>query len=122
MYCPRCKMIVDADKCPDCHKPTRKPEMDDVCLLIEKPLPIAAMVKDVLEQNGIPSMQMGVLGAGLSTLLGSNIEYARIYTTYSDHQNALELTDELFGAPLVFDEENPDEIAEDQTQEDEPTQ
>ena len=100
MYCPRCKQIVDAPKCPDCKKPTREPEDGDLCLLAEKPLPIAGMLKDVLAQNGIQTMQMGVLGAGLSTLLGSNIEYTRLYTTFADRPAALEITDEIFGAPI----------------------
>ena len=100
MYCPRCKKIVDGPKCPDCKKPTREPEDGDLCLLTEKPVPVAGMVEDVLRQNGIQSMRMGVLGAGLSTLLGSNIEYTRLYTTYADRPAALELIDELFGAPI----------------------
>ena len=97
MYCPKCKHIVEGIKCPDCKKPTREPREDDVCLLTEKPAALGEMLADVLRQNGIQPLCMGALGAGLSTLLGANIEYLKIYTDYSDRERALELCDELFG-------------------------
>ena len=96
MYCPRCKKLVDAEKCPYCKKKTRLPEADDPCLVTTKLQPFAEMLSDVLEQNGIPSMLMDCIGAGLSAILGSNIEQMNVYVTYENYDKAVEIADGLF--------------------------
>ena len=115
MYYTRCKQIVEGDKCPICKKPTRQPEQDDICLLTENQRPLIYMLSDVLEQNGIASMKMSDLGAGLTAMLGANTEYTRLYTTFADREKALELADELFNAPPITDdtEAEPNAVPED---------
>ncbi|MBQ3669010.1 MAG: hypothetical protein II920_07280 [Clostridia bacterium] len=110
MYCPRCKLIVDESKCPECNKPTREPVAEDICLLTVQSRPFAEMLSDVLEQNGVPNMIMASLGAGITSVIGSNLERTKVFTAYSDRDKALELTDELFGgASEVADDELSDD-------------
>lgn len=101
MYCPKCKKIVEGAKCPFCKKATREVKSDDICYLTEKPEPFAGMVKDLLEQNEIPCLLVGVLGAGLSTYVGTYCEIKKIYTNYSDLEKASQLLDEIYGAPIA---------------------
>ena len=115
MYCPKCKKIVDGQKCPECKKQTREVKEEDICYLTEKQAPFAGMVKDVLEQNGIPCLLESVIGAGLRTLSGVYYnEIVKIYTNYSDLEKARQLLDEIYGAPVIEETDNEEESEEPQ--------
>ncbi len=98
MYCRKCRRIFDGALCPECGKDKwiGTPNPEDPCFLTERGAPWDGMLKDVLDQNGIPHLDQSRMGAAIgqrAPLLQSN----RIYVRYDDLARANELVDELFG-------------------------
>ena len=106
MYCEKCRVLFKAASCPVCGRDrrVRLPRPEDPCLLIERQPPYIGMLCDVLDQNGIPHLVEGFLGAGLSVKVGSLLETQRVYVRYDQLEAARAIADELFGQ-----EENPTE-------------
>ena len=112
LYCERCGLLYDGEKCPQCKKAHgREPREDDLCLLAEKGQIEADMLADILEQNGVKSLLKGSQGAGLSMYTGLMLETFRIYVNYSDLDRAQELM-EVFFTPLETDEAEESEDGE----------
>ena len=99
MYCERCRIIFEGDRCPDCRKlRTREAAPDDPVFLTEKGQPFSGMLADVLAQHDIPFVKSGRLGAGLAARVGSMLESERFYVRFADLGRAGDIVDELFGA------------------------
>lgn len=110
MYCERCSIIFEENRCPFCGNQNVRPPMpDDLCFLIEQETMWAEMLKDVLKKNDIPCLTKNVLGAGLALKVGPMLERVRFYIPYSHLQNAKVIVDELFSAPQEGDE-NEDQV------------
>ena len=105
MYCERCGIIFEENRCPACgSQNVRPPRPDDLCFLTEREAIWAEMLEDVLKQNNIPCLTKNVLGAGLALKVGPMSERVRFYIPYSRLQNAKAIVDELFSAPREGDE------------------
>ena len=105
MYCERCGIIFEENRCPACGSQNVRPPMpDDLCFLTEQEAIWAEMLEDVLKQNNIPCLTKNVLGAGLALKVGPMSERVRFYIPYSRLQNAKTIVDELFSAPQEGDE------------------
>ena len=110
MYCERCCMIFEEDRCPVCgSRNVRPPRPGDLCFLTERETIWAEMLEDVLKQNDIPCLTKNVLGAGLALKVGPMSERVRSYIPYLRLQNAKAIVDELFSAPQEGDE-NEDQV------------
>lgn len=98
MYCERCKRLFEGTTCPDCGKArwAREPLPEDPCFLVERGAPWDGMLKDVLDQHGIPHMDHSRLGAALG-MRAPLIQSNRIYVRYDDLDRAGAIVDELFG-------------------------
>lgn len=105
MYCEHCHLLTDGAVCPACGRNTRQPADNDECFLIEKEMLFGEMLIDVLKQNGVPSYHTNVLGAGIAMRIGPLMERYRIFVPYAYVDKARALTEELFSAPPVTDEE-----------------
>ena len=106
VYCPNCQIVFDENaRCPVCgRKRVRQPLPEDVCFLTETdPIP-GAMLRDVLQQNGIPSLDISTLGAAMALRAGSMLERLRLYVRYDHLQKAKELAEELLRTGLPVDE------------------
>jgi hypothetical protein len=58
------------------------------------------MLSDVLEQNEIPFLKKGRLGAGMAMNVGPLFERCRFYVPYSKLEEAARIVDSLFSEPL----------------------
>ena len=110
-YCENCQLILEGDVCPLCgSRRVREPAAEDVCFLIEKDQLFGDMLADVLKQEKIPFLQRGRLGAALAMRTGGLLESQRFFVRYDDLPRARAVTEELFSADaIVDDEENPEQ-------------
>lgn len=105
MYCERCHLVFEGEKCPECGKKAkREVTSDDACFLTEQPQIFSDMLTDILEQNSIPFYAKGVYGAGLAIKIGPMNERFRIYVLYSDLERAGDIVKGLFDTPVENDE------------------
>lgn len=101
MYCPNCKVLVNAAKCPVCgNRNIREPIADDYCFLVEKELIWAGVLEDILKQNNISYVTRNVLGAGLTTRVGSAQERTRFYVPFMHYAAAHNLEQDYFSANM----------------------
>ncbi len=97
-YCEDCQLVFEGERCQRCGRQGRPPAADDVCFLSEQNGIMGGMLADVLEQNAIPFLQKGTMGAGLMMKAGPLGERYRFWVRFDDLGKARELADELFGA------------------------
>ncbi len=106
MYCEKCKIVFDGERCPQCRKKrARQVRDDDMCFVTKQPQLLGEMLADVLAQEGIPVFLQGVLGAGLSTVVGRNWEQVKVYVPYARYERARELADSLLSGEAVWEDE-----------------
>lgn len=107
MYCKHCRQVMDADFCPDCRKPTRQPEADDICFLAEREHPWSDILCDVLKQEGIPFLRQSNLGHGLTAMIGHGLELESLYVNWQDWEKARQVAESLFSedVQILWDEE-----------------
>lgn len=99
MYCERCMMIIDEERCPVCgSRKIRTPEATDPCFLTEQDFVSSGILEDVLQQKGIPFLKKNVMGAGMAIRVGPMLERGRFYVPFSRFEEAESLTAELFSA------------------------
>ncbi len=99
MYCERCRILFGGEVCPECRRRGREPRPDDFALAAELTGVFPEMYRDVLRQEGIPSVTRGELGAGLSAIVGAQADVTRFYVPYARLTEAKDLADGLFGSP-----------------------
>ena len=96
-YCENCSVVFEGDRCPACgSKKVREAGSEDKVFLVEKEQLWSPMLKDVLDQNGIPCLCRNVKGAGLALKLGMMSERVRFYVLYKDLDKAKDIVSELF--------------------------
>ncbi len=99
MYCERCMMIIDEERCPVCSsRKIRTPEATDPCFLTEQDFVSSGILEDVLQQKGIPFLKKNVMGAGMAIRVGPMLERGRFYVPFNRFEEAEALTAELFSA------------------------
>ena len=101
MYCPNCNVLIKGEHCPVCgNQNLREPRADDYCFLTEKELIWACVLEDILKQNDISYVTRNVLGAGLTTKVGSAQERARFYVPFIHYAAAHNLEQDYFSANM----------------------
>ena len=96
VYCEKCKLLFSSSHCPGCNcKTDRKPESDDLCLLVEQPQLWGDMLKDVLTQNDIPTFTQSVIGAGMAIKTGPLSERIKFYVPFSHYKKARQIVEEV---------------------------
>lgn len=101
MYCPNCNVLIKGEHCPVCgNQNLREPRADDYCFLTEKELIWACVLEDILKQNDISYVTRNVLGAGLTTKVGSAQERIRFYVTFIHYAAAHNLEQDYFSANM----------------------
>ncbi len=98
LYCPKCRILTDEVRCPECkNKALREVTDNDLCLLAKKQPIWGEMLEEVLRNNGIAYEVRSGIGAGLA-MYSPGLEWYEYYVCYSDLESARHLVDELFGA------------------------
>ncbi len=103
MYCQRCKVAFDRNgNCPVCGNEKIRPvRLDDICFLTDADPILGGMLKDVLEQNGIPTLSNSTIGAGMAMRAGSMFERIKFFVRYEHLLKAKDIVEELFNSPTV---------------------
>ena len=103
VYCQKCQAAFDGNgNCPVCGSTKIRPvHPDDICLLTDADPIFAWMLKDVLEQNGIPTLSKSTIGAGMAMRAGSMFERVKYYVQYEHLLKAKEIVEEFFNSPIV---------------------
>ncbi|MBP1587090.1 MAG: hypothetical protein ILO53_01645 [Clostridia bacterium] len=97
LYCENCQILVEAKRCPGCgSKKVREPLPNDACYLCEKQIAWGEMLREVLENNGIPTFFKKRLGIGIALRVGPMMESVRIFVPYSCLEEASEIEAGLF--------------------------
>lgn len=106
-YCKNCQRLVDGEVCPHCRNKKLRVALDaDFCLIAEIPYMQAEMLKEVYADNDIPCTERSVLGAGITSRLGVNVERVRLYVPYDRFEPAQELYRAFFeGAAEPIEDE-----------------
>lgn len=103
MYCQKCQVAFDGNEnCPVCGSARIRPALpDDICFLTDADPIFGGMLKDVLDQNGIPALSISSIGAGMAMRAGSMFERVKYYVRYEHLPKAKEIVEELFHSPAV---------------------
>lgn len=103
MYCQSCQIAFDGSRnCPVCGSTRIRPALPgDICFLTDTDPILGGMLKDVLDQNGIPSLANSTIGAGMAMRAGSMFERVRYYVRYEHLLKAKEIVEELFNPPIA---------------------
>ena len=97
LYCENCGAVYDGSLCPACGaKDGRSPRENDPCFLCEKQILWADMLKETLENNGIPVIYKKKLGIGLALEVGLMMERVRVYVPFARLREAEDLLDQFF--------------------------
>ena len=112
-YCPKCKRVIDTEKCLACGSwQTRVPQEDDLCLLTERDYVQSTILADILTQKGIPFMTQSRAIKGCGLTMGPRA----FYVSYDRLAEAQEAEDGLFtedGEPVPAAEEPAADTPED---------
>lgn len=96
-YCERCRLAFPEDRCPNCGETHLRPvRADDPVFLIEKDALWSGLVRDLLQQHGVPFLDNSNIGAGLSSRIGSLNEFFLFYVPYAALEDARALMAEVF--------------------------
>ena len=95
MYCARCQVIYESDRCPICGSRKSRPvQPDDICFLAEEDRFRAGMLEDFLRQEGIPVLKKSTIGAGMAVKTGALFERFRFYVRYEHLEKARTILEE----------------------------
>lgn len=100
MYCERCYRLTEEEVCPECGKRSLRPvREDDPCFVVSTGQIWADMVGDVLNQNEIPFLKQGRMGAGMAMLTGLPLETYSLYVPYTYFEQAKEIVNSIIAEP-----------------------
>lgn len=130
LYCEKCRMMAENGRCNNCKGkgPLREPLNNDPVLLARTDQVSAAMLEGILQDERIPFLKEGRMGAGMTTWAGGMLEEYSFYVPYGVLAQAAELAQVVFdGAPDPLDpdaleDEDMEELEEliEQEEEDDP--
>ena len=106
-YCTNCKRLTEEPVCPYCRSTKLRVALDaDFCMFAELFYPQAEMLKELLDEQGIPCTEKSVRGAAVTVYGGANLDLIRLYVPYARFDEAEALYDAYFGGEATLVEEN----------------
>lgn len=97
LYCDLCMLLSNAKECPNCGgTKLRSVAANDPVYLLTKDSIWSGMVEDLLNQNSIPFLKQGTLGAGLAAKTGYATETYKFYVPQGVYETAVELIASVF--------------------------
>ncbi len=97
MYCERCQRLTEGEICPECGKKChRDPLPEDPCFLLSGGQIWVDMACELLDQEKIPYLKQGSLGAAMTVLTGLSLENYSLYVPFSQFEQAREITQAVF--------------------------
>ena len=106
MYCERCKRLTEGEICPECGKPCKRDALpEDPCFLLSGGQIWADMACELLDQEKIPYLKQGSLGAAMTVLTGLSLENYSLYVPFAQYDRAKEITQTVFPEGEAGEEE-----------------
>ena len=106
MYCERCQRLTEGEICPECGKKChRDPLPEDPCFLLSGGQIWVDMACELLDQEKIPYLKQGSLGAAMTVLTGFSLEMYSLYVPYAQYDRAREITQAVFPEGEAGEEE-----------------
>ncbi len=97
MYCESCHRLTEGEKCPECGKTCRRDALpEDPCFLLSGGQIWVDMACELLDQEKIPYLKQGSLGAAMTVLTGLSLENYSLYVPFSQFEQAREITQAVF--------------------------
>ncbi len=97
MYCERCHRLTEGEGCPECGRKCRRDALpEDPCFLLSGRQIWVDMACELLDQEKIPYLKQGSLGAAMTVLTGLSLEMYSLYVPFSQYERAREITETLF--------------------------
>jgi len=96
-YCEKCKLLCTDDECMNCgNKKLYEPKENDPVYLITKDVMWSGTVEDILNQNNIPYLKEGLLGAGITSKAGYAVENYQFFVPFGAYKKSKELLTNIF--------------------------
>ena len=106
MYCERCKRLTEDEICPECGKKCHREALpEDPCFLLSGGQIWADMACELLDQEKIPYLKQGSLGAAMTALTGFSLEMYSLYVPFAQYDRAREVTQAVFPEGETGEEE-----------------
>ena len=97
MYCERCQRLTEGEVCPECGKKCRRDALpEDPCYLLSGKQIWVDMACELLDQEKIPYLKQGSLGAAMTVLTGLSLEVYSLYVPFAHYEKAREITEAIF--------------------------
>ena len=97
MYCERCQRLTEGEVCPECGKKCRRDALpEDPCFLLSGRQIWVDMACELLDQEKIPYLKQGSLGAAMTVLTGLSLEVYSLYVPFAQYERAREITEPIF--------------------------
>ena len=97
LYCENCMRFASDIECPFCgRKKLREARENDPVYLIAKDAILAGSIEDILSQNDIPCLKKGLIGAGITSRIGTANETYQFFVPLSAYGKAKELLYNFF--------------------------
>jgi hypothetical protein len=89
--------LVSENACPNCgNEKIKKAQNNDPVYIITKDAIMAASIEDILNENDIPFLKKGLVGAGITSRIGFTKEIYEFFVPYSAYGKAKELLYNFF--------------------------
>lgn len=97
-YCESCMLLTsEEERCPGCgRKKLRLAQPGDAVYLTEKLGIEIGILAECLKDNDIPFLQRSMMGAGISSQIGTGRDVAQFFVPYGKLAAAKEIVEELF--------------------------
>ena len=97
MYCERCQRLTEGEICPECGKKCKRDALpEDPCFLLSGRQIWVDMACELLDQEKIPYLKQGSLGAAMTVLTGLSLEIYSLYVPFAQYDRAKEITQTVF--------------------------
>lgn len=97
MYCEHCQRLTEGEICPECGKKCKRDALpEDPCFLLSGGQIWVDMACELLDQEKIPYLKQGSLGAAMTVLTGLSLEMYSLYVPYAQYERAREITQAVF--------------------------
>ena len=97
MYCEHCQRLTEGEICPECGKTCKRDALpEDPCFLLSGGQIWVDMACELLDQEKIPYLKQGSLGAAMTVLTGLSLEMYSLYVPFIQYERAREITQAVF--------------------------
>ena len=95
LYCEKCKMLTQNEKCGRCNKRAREPKENDAIFLVTKKGIYSGMLEEMLKRNNIPCIKQPI-GVSFAARYMPIKDEHNFFVPFGAYEKAKELADAYF--------------------------